>query len=181
MFGISQGLDPFCQASLLGFLAVVAYFITLLPTNLITVFPQTKKTKIPQWIFKNRRWIGLLAFFLAFGHGFIFVQKRNFDFRDIKTYWIYFQGISTFIIFTLLAITSNDWSVKRLKKNWKKLQQLTYLAMFILTWHIADKMIAKWTYLTPIAIGSMGLVIILFIGRMFVQVQKRNKKAIKES
>lgn len=169
-------LDTFSQASLLGFAALTAYILTLLPTNLIIVFPLTRKTGFPQWLLKNRRFIGLLSFFLAVAHGFIFFKQRNFDVFDLKTYFVYFQGVSTFIIFTLLAITSNDWSVKRLKKNWKKLQSLTYLAMFLVTWHIWDKMADHWTYLTPVGIAAISATIVLFLSRVLIKRQSRQQK-----
>ena len=173
---LTMDLDTFSQASFLGFAALTAYILTLLPTNLRIVFPLTKKTGFPQWLLKNRRFIGLLSFFLAVAHGFIFFKQRNFDFFDIKTYFVYFQGVSTFIIFTLLAITSNDWSVKRLKKNWKKLQSLTYLAMFLLTWHIWDKMADHWTYLTPVGIAAISATIVLFLCRVLIKRQSRQQK-----
>lgn len=169
-------LDTFSQASLLGFAALTGYILTLLPTNLRIVFPLTKKTGFPQWLLKNRRFIGLLSFFLAVAHGFIFFKQRNFDVFDLQTYFVYFQGVSTFIIFTLLAITSNDWSVKRLKKNWKKLQSLTYLAMFLVTWHIWDKMADHWTYLTPVGIAAISATIVLFLCRTWIQRQSRPQK-----
>jgi sulfoxide reductase heme-binding subunit YedZ len=169
-------LDTFSQASLLGFAALTAYILTLLPTNLRIVFPQTKKTGIPQWLLKYRRLIGLLSFFLAVLHGFIFFKQRNFDVFDLKTYFVYFPGVSSFIIFTLLAITSNDWSVKRLKKNWKNLQGLTYLAMFLVTWHICDKMTGHWTYLTPVGIAGLTATIVLFLCRVWIQRQSRQQK-----
>jgi sulfoxide reductase heme-binding subunit YedZ len=169
-------LDTFSQASLLGFAALTAYILTLLPTNLRIVFPLTKKTGFPQWLLKYRRLIGLLSFFLAVLHGFIFFKQRNFDVFDIKTYFVYFQGVSTFIILTLLAITSNDWSVKRLKKNWKKLQGLTYLAMFLVTWHIWEKMTGHWTYLTPVGIAAITATIVLFLCRVWIQRQSRQQK-----
>ncbi len=173
---LTMDLDTFSQASLLGFAALTAYILTLLPTNLIIVFPITKKTGCPQWLLKYRRLIGLLSFFLAVLHGFIFFKKRNFDLFDIKTYFVYFQGVATFIIFSLLAITSNDWSVKRLKKNWKKLQRLTYLAMFLVTWHILDKMAYHWTYLTPVGIAAITAIIVLFLCRLLIQRQSRSQK-----
>ncbi|WP_445310496.1 ferric reductase-like transmembrane domain-containing protein [Microcoleus vaginatus] len=169
-------LDTFSQASLLGFAALAGYILTLLPTNLRIVFPLTKKTGFPQWLLKYRRFIGLISFFLAVAHGFIFFKQRNFDIFDIKTYFVYFQGVATFIIFTLLAITSNDWSVKRLKKNWKKLQSLTYLAMFLVTWHIWDKMADHWTYLTPVGIAAITATIVLFLGRVLIERQSRQQK-----
>ena len=173
---LTMDLDTFSQASLLGFAALTAYIFTLLPTNLRIVFPLTKKTGFPQWLLKYRRLIGLLSFFLAVLHGFIFFKQRNFDVFDIQTYFVYFQGVSSFIIFTLLAITSNDWSVKRLKKNWKKLQGLTYLAMFLVTWHICDKMTGHWTYLTPVGITAITATIVLFLCRVWIQSQSRQQK-----
>ena len=169
-------LDTFSQGSLLGFAALTAYILTLLPTNLRIVFPLTKKTSIPQWLLKYRRLIGLLSFFLAVLHGFIFFKQRNFDVFDLQTYFVYFQGVSTFIVFTLLAITSNDWSVKRLKKNWKKLHCLTYLAMFLVTWHICEKMIGHWTYLTPVGIAGLTATIVLFLCRVWIQRQSKQQK-----
>ncbi|MBD0386753.1 MAG: ferric reductase-like transmembrane domain-containing protein [Nostoc sp. C3-bin3] len=173
-------IDEAPLANVLGFIALVSYIATLLPTTLRIVFPQTKETGIPQWLLKHRRNIGIIAFFLALGHGFLMVQKRNFDFFDIKTFWIYFQGVSTFIIFMLLSITSNNWSIKKLKKNWKQLHKLTYVAMFILIWHIWDKMSGHWTYLTPISLIATTLITVLFIIRLWIEHQnKQQKKATK--
>ena len=173
---LTMDLDTFSQASLLGFAALTAYILTLLPTNLRMVFPLTKQTGFPQWLLKYRRLIGLLSFFLAVLHAFIFFKKRDFDVFDLKTYFVYFQGVSSFSIFTLLAITSNDWSVKRLKKNWKNLQGLTYLAMFLVTWHICDKMTGHWTYLTPVGIAGLTATIVLFLCRVWIQRQSRQQK-----
>lgn len=165
--------EEFSIAAFLGFLATGVYILTLLPTTLRIVFPSTAKTEMPRWLLKNRRMIGLLAFCLAVGHGWIYIKQRNFDWLDPKTYWFYFQGTSTLTIFTLLAITSNDWSVKRLKKNWKKLQQLTYLAMFLLTWHIWAIMESHWSYLTPVGLGGMVAISGLYVYRLWIVNQKK--------
>ncbi|BDI19174.1 hypothetical protein ANSO36C_49760 [Nostoc cf. commune SO-36] len=73
-------IDEPSLANILGFLALASYIGTLIPTIFRIVFPQTKETGIPQWLLKRRRNIGLIAFFLALGHGLLMVQKRNFDF-----------------------------------------------------------------------------------------------------
>ncbi|BAY71646.1 ferric reductase-like transmembrane domain-containing protein [Anabaena sp. FACHB-709] len=169
-------IDDPSLANVLGMMALVTYCITLLPTILRIVFPQTKETGIPKWLLKRRRMIGLISFFLALAHGFMMIQKRNFDFFDFKTFVIYIQGISIFTIFTILAVTSNDWSVKKLKSNWKQLHKLTYLAMFILTWHIWDKMSGHWTYLTPISIVIIAGITVLFMLRMWMEHQVKRKK-----
>ncbi|MBW4635588.1 MAG: ferric reductase-like transmembrane domain-containing protein [Iphinoe sp. HA4291-MV1] len=169
-------LDIPTQPHILGFLALFSYIVTLLPTILRIVFPQTKETGIPEWLLKKRRIIGILAFCFAFCHGFLLVKQRKIDFLDLETSWIYIQGIGTLIIFTLLAITSNDWSVKKLKKNWKQLHKLTYLAMFLLTWHIWDKMSGHWTYLTPFAIVGMSGITVLFLIRFRMEQEKKQQK-----
>lgn len=167
-------MDAVPLANFLGFLALAAYIITLMPTNLRVVFPQTKQTGIPKWLLKHRRLIGIASFLLALGHGYLLIIKRDFDFFDPSTYWIYIQGVLTFIVFVLLAVTSNDWSVKRLKKNWRRLHSLTYLAMFLLTWHVWDKMAEHWSYLTPVGLLAMVAIILLFLVRRWLE--SRNKK-----
>ncbi|WP_265274574.1 ferric reductase-like transmembrane domain-containing protein [Nostoc sp. KVJ3] len=169
-------MDESPLPNILGFLSLASYIVTLIPTIVRIVFPQTKETGIPQWLLKRRRIIGLIAYSLALGHAFLMVQKRNFDFFDIKTFWIYIQGVSTFIIFTLLSITSNNWSIKKLKKNWKQLHKLTYVAMVILIWHIWDKMSGHWTYLTPISLVAMLTIVVLFIIRLRIEHQNKQQK-----
>lgn len=163
-------------ASYLGFLALFAYISTLLPTILRIVFPATKTTSIPKILLKYRRQIGVISFLLGAAHGILLFMKRNFDVFDVKAYYIYLQGIVLLAIFTLLAITSNDWSMKKLKKNWKRLHQLTYLAMFLLAWHVGDRMFGHWTYLTPLEIiGSLGITILFGI-RKWIEYKKKATK-----
>lgn len=73
------------------------------------------------------------------------------------------------LIFTFLAITSNDWSVRNLKSNWKKVHQLTYVAIFLLPWHILDKMGTHWSHLTPIEISITTFILVLFIKRKNIE------------
>lgn len=161
-------------ANFLGFLALNCYVATLLPTILRIVFSQTRKNKIFKFLQKHRRQIGLIAFILALAHGFLLVRKRNFDFFDLQTYWIYIQGVATFLIFTLLAITSNNWSIRKLKRNWKKLHSLTYLAIFLLIWHIWDKMFAHWSFLTPIGLLQLIVILLLFMWRKWLEYHPRS-------
>ncbi|MCC5617644.1 ferric reductase-like transmembrane domain-containing protein [Nostoc sp. CHAB 5836] len=174
-------MDMPLSVNILGFISLMTYVITLIPTNLKIVFPHTKETGIPQFLLKYRRSIGIIAFFFALGHSFLLVKKRNLDFLDLKTFWIYIQGITTLTIFSLLAITSNNWSIKKLKRNWKKLHQMTYFAIFLLIWHILDKMSGHWTYLTPIGIAIITGITILFLIRLWIIYQDtttKNKRKI---
>lgn len=169
-------LDISPVANSLGFLALISYILTLLPTIIKVVFPKTKKTEILKWLMKYRRQIGVISFLFALGHGILLIRKRNFDFFDIQTYWISVSGVLLLIIFTLLTITSNNWSIKKLKRNWKKLHELTYLAMFLLAWHVIDKMWGHWSYLTPLGIVGITSIIVLFIARKSIEHQNKLSK-----
>ena len=176
-----MALDVAPLSNQLGFFSLICYCLTLLPTLLRIVFPQTKQTGIPKWLLLQRRLIGILAFLFAVGHGVLLIKKRNIDFSDVTTAWVYIQGICTLLIFTLLAVTSNDWSVKKLKKHWKQLHQLTYLAMFLLTWHVLDKMMGHWTRVTPISLILIGLIDGLFIWRRWIECRGSAKTSAAKS
>jgi sulfoxide reductase heme-binding subunit YedZ len=72
-------------------------------------------------LLKNRRYTGVTAFCLAWNHAALLIWQKSLNFLDFNTCLQYFQGLSSIIIFTILAITSNDESVRKLKKNWKKI------------------------------------------------------------
>lgn len=170
-------LDAVTLANFLGYLALVSYILTLLPSILRVVFPNTKKAEFIKWLFKYRRRLGVASFWFTLGHGYLLVLKRNFDFFDLQTYSQYYTGVSSFVIFTLLAITSNDWSIKKLgAKNWKTLHQLTYLAIFLLLFHIWNNMSGDWTFLTPVGLLGMTVIIILFIRRKWVDRRDKQQK-----
>jgi sulfoxide reductase heme-binding subunit YedZ len=166
------------MANLLGFLAVISYILTLIPTSIRIIFPTLKKAKFIIQLLKNRRQLGILSFVLALGHAWLLIVKRNFDFFDLTTYRVYVHGSATFIIFTLLAITSNDWCVKKMKKNWRQLHQLTYLAMFLLFWHINDKMYGHWNLSTPLVVMGMTAIIILFLRRCWLEQQMKKPQRV---
>lgn len=160
-------LKPAPIANILGFFALLSYIATLLPSLIKLVFPATKKNKLLAWLLKYRRHLGVTAFCLGLNHGLLLILKLKLDLFALHTYIKFFQGFSTLSIFTLLAFTSNDEAVKNLKSKWKKLHQLTYLAIFILPWHILDKMSGHWTYITPIAISLTIGIATLFIIRQY--------------
>ncbi len=123
-------------ANIFGFLALLCYIATLLPSLLKTVLPTIKGNKTLTSLLKYRRYFGVAAFCLGANHGVLLIYERHLNLLDWQTYLHYFQGFSTLGIFTILAATSNDESVKYLKKKWKNLHQLTYLVILILPWHI---------------------------------------------
>lgn len=172
-------LKPAPIANILGFFALLTYIATLLPSLIKLVFPATKKNKFLAQLLKYRRHLGVAAFSLGLNHGVLLIIKLHLNLFELHTYIRYFQGFSTLCIFTLLAFTSNDQAVKNLKAKWKKLHQLTYLAIFILPWHILDKMSGHWTYITPIAVSLTIGIATLFIIRQYkskIKVSQANSK-----
>lgn len=166
-------MDSAPVANCLGLLALMFYIATLLPTTLKIVFPGTKKTRFLKFLFKYRRQIGIVTFFFTVAHARLLIIKRYFDFFNLQTYLISYTGVASFIIFALLTITSNNWSIKIMKKNWKKLHQMTYLAMFLLLWHVIDKMQGHWSYITPLAMLGITSITILFIIRKILEWRKK--------
>ena len=165
---ITLCLSVFCNpvplANLLGFFSLIAYIATLIPSIFKRVFPAYKNSKAIKLLMNKRRYIGIAAFFLGSNHGLLLLIQREINLLSPLTYIEYFQGISILFIFSILAITSNDWSVKSLKVYWKKIHRLTYLVALLLPWHILDKMSIHWTYVTPFAVlfSLVNLCIFIF-------------------
>jgi methionine sulfoxide reductase heme-binding subunit len=99
-------------------------------------------------------------------------QKNVFEPNFVWNAW---HGISLLIIFGLLTATSNDWSMKVMKKNWKRLHTLTYIAMFLMGVHVWDKMSVHWTVLTPFSFCLVFMSIGLYGMRVWIQRQTANQ------
>ncbi len=174
---IHSSISP---ANLLGCLSLFAYILTLLPSSLRTGFPAFKKAKFLVNLLKYRRQLGIVAFVVALGHVVLIVNKRNVDLFDLQTYSISVEGTTSLIIFALLAFTSNDWSVKKMKKNWRRLHQLTYTAIFLLFWHIQEKMSGHWNILTPLELIFMTIIMALFLKRRWIEYRKESQQQAKK-
>jgi sulfoxide reductase heme-binding subunit YedZ len=167
---------------LFGFLALATYATTLIPSNIIKIFPHTKKWQINTFLLKKRRLLGLMAFSLSVNHALISLNKYEINLLHLGTYNTYFTGIISLAIFSLLAFTSNNWSIRQLKHKWKILHQLTYVAMFLLLWHILSMMKGSWTWLTPIALQLLMVTSLIFLSRLFINSKETilNKLQVKK-
>lgn len=165
-------------ANFLGFLALVCYVATLLPSILRVVFSGSQRSKITLWLTKHRRFVGVVAFALGLGHGFLTIKQRNLDLFSLETHAKYFSGYIILLILTLLAVTSLDNVRKKLKKNWRRIHRLTYLLMLLLPCHIMYAMADNWSYMTHLEIWSMGGVIILFVRRKQIELQRKSKTKV---
>ena len=124
-----------------GTWALVFLCITLAVTPLRKIFGLSK-------LQQHRRTFGLLMFFYALCHFSIwFWLDHNLDVIDMLTD-VYKRpfitvGFIAFLATIPLVITSNQWSIRRLKRQWGKLHKLVYaiaiLGILHFFWHKAGK------------------------------------------
>jgi len=115
------------------------------------------------WLSKRRRDIGVATFVYATAHTLIYLQRQESleSIVDEGLQLSIMVGWIGFFVFLILAVTSNDFSVKQMGKRWKLLHQSVYVG--------AGLTFAHWvlTAFDP-AIGyiHLGLVLILLAIRV---------------
>lgn len=103
-------------------------------------------------LIRFRRAIGLMAFFYVALHLLTWlvldVQILSQIWADIVKRPYITIGMAGFVLLVPLALTSNNWSVRRLGPRWRKLHKLTYLAVLLGGVHYL--MLAKGLQLEPL-------------------------------
>lgn len=166
-------------ANILGFVSLFYYTATIYPSIFKVIFPRFYKHTLVKILSKNRRYFGIAAFCFAFHHSILIILKKNLNFLNPSTCIHTITGWSILLIFTLLAATSNDISIKLLKQNWRKLHSLTYLVILILPLHVLLKMHGRWTYITPLAVMIVLISVFIFFQKFTIQIiQSLNKHLI---
>jgi sulfoxide reductase heme-binding subunit YedZ len=90
-----------------------------------------------QWLVRRRRAFGVAGFLYASLHLFFYIADMGtLDnvLAEIGALGIW-TGWTAFLLFSALAFTSNDASMRALKKGWKKLQRLAYPAALLTLVH----------------------------------------------
>lgn len=94
----------------------------------------------PQWLKKNRRYLGVAAFGYAALHTvFYIIDKSSVDrmISELPQLYIW-TGWIAFLIFVPLALTSMDYFVRKMGAAWKTLQRTTYAAAVLTLIHWAS-------------------------------------------
>ena len=109
-----------------------AGLITLIAT--LSVTPLRRFTGIA--LIKFRRALGLIAFFYIFLHLLVWlvldVQILSQIWKDILKRPYITIGMAAFLLLIPLALTSNNWSIRRLgAPRWRRLHQLSYIAAIL--------------------------------------------------
>lgn len=89
------------------------------------------------WLLARRRALGVAAFGYAALHLlFYIIDMGNLD--DILAEWMIagiWTGWAAMLLFIPLAVTSNDASMRRLRRHWKSVQRLVYVAALLTLLH----------------------------------------------
>lgn len=112
--------------------------VAMILTPLKMLFP---KSGAIQWLMRRRRYLGVAAFGYAVLHTLYYVIDLGSMTAILReaTELAIWTGWLAFLIFVPLAMTSNNWSVKKMGSRWKKLQRFTYAA--------AVATLAHWIFL----------------------------------
>lgn len=120
-------------------LVTLIYLVTNLWIGILISF----RLKFPSWLrflVQERRFLGVLTFVILLGHVFLYFALEAFDPKALsqiytKTYLTF--GSLAFLTMAILALTSNNFSVRKLGgKKWKRLHRMIYFTAWLVMGHI---------------------------------------------
>lgn len=128
-------------------------------------------------LMKHRRAIGLIAFFYVFAHLLVWLVL------DMSVLWSQIWddifkrpyitvGMVSFVLLVPLAVTSNNWSVRRMGPTWRKLHKLVYAAALLGGLHFV--LLVKGFQLEPFM--YLGATVLL-LGLRLMPAQRRGAPA----
>lgn len=112
-----------------------------------------------------RQAMGIATAVWSFLHFIIFLWAEGF--AETFTQVNYVAGLVAVVILIPLFFTSNRKSMKRLKSNWKKLQSLAYVAIFLSLLHVA--LLEKTWLIYAVVVGVGFLIRMPFIKDKFIK------------
>jgi sulfoxide reductase heme-binding subunit YedZ len=117
-------------------------------------------------LLKFRRAVGLMTFFYVVLHLLVWlvldVQILSQVWADIVKRPYITVGMAAFVLMVPLALTSNDWSVRKLRSAWRRLHKLAYAAAILGALHFV--MLAKGFQLEPLL--YLGAIVALLALRL---------------
>lgn len=129
----------------------------------LAITPFSKITGLS--LIKYRRMVGLASFFYAVLHLSIFLIDQQFNASYIleeifKRPYITI-GFIAFILLFLLAITSNNFSIRKLKQRWKKLHKLVYLIAVLVIVHFYWQ-VKSWMDIEPLVYAIITILLLSY-------------------
>lgn len=164
VFNNALGADP-AKAIVhsTGFWALRFMLITLAVTPLVRLGRQ-------RWLMTHRRMLGLFALFYALCHllayyQFILGGQLEMLLQELIKRPYILVGAPALVILLLLGMTSTRGWQRRLGRNWKRLHQLSYLALILAWIHLFWQI--RSSYFDAVLYGSLGLLV--FLPRLVAQ------------
>lgn len=110
-----------------------------------------------RWLLQRRRHFGVVSFIYASVH----LAHYTLETGDLEEMFLDIFGLDfatgwlAFILFALLAVTSNNASVRRLGRVWKTLHVWIYpaLALTFLHWYLFDQFTARVLFWLALFVG----------------------------
>jgi DMSO/TMAO reductase YedYZ heme-binding membrane subunit len=124
----------------MGILAMVSLWMVAIPGIIKRFNLQGTTKKIGQVLMGSRRQFGILMFLFALGHylwlrAFGYIQN---GFPDPESFAVYEKvGFFAFLLTIPLYLTSNNFSVRLLKRKWTWLHRLNYIIILLAIFHTA--------------------------------------------
>jgi sulfoxide reductase heme-binding subunit YedZ len=151
-------------------------------TLLIQPLQKTWRISNPQapLLLPWRRTLGLLAFFYALSHAFVYVFLDRAAYwpeivEDVTTRPYIMIGMVAVLLLLPLAITSTRFAMRLLKKNWQRLHRLTYLIAALALLHFF--MAVKLDWLEPAL--YLGIFLLLALWRFWLwRLLKKSREII---
>ena len=116
-------------------------------------------------LIKFRRAVGLMAFFYVSAHLLVWlvldVQIVSQIWADILKRPYITIGMGGFLVMLPLALTSNNWSIRKLGARWRQLHKLTYVAVLLGAVHFL--MLVKGFQIEPIL--YLAVILLLLAAR----------------
>lgn len=110
---------------------------------LLVTLAVTPVRRITGWtgVVRLRRMLGLFTFFYVVLHllsYLVFMKQLNWPavWQDIERRPYILVGFAAFCLMVPLALTSNQWSMRRLKQRWKPLHRLIYAIVILALIHL---------------------------------------------
>lgn len=153
-----------------------AAWITLLIIVLSRPLADLLQIKLIRKIQLNRKWLGLICGLAVILHVLVYAYtfNRPLTFLFSPSYWNFAKftgwGGLAFVTMIPLLLTSNNFAIRLLKKNWKRIQRLTYLFFIASGIHIY-LVGGKWLF----TLVPMGIWLLVWVWAYFLNLHKRNK------
>lgn len=113
-----------------GVFSVRLMIVAMAASPLLLMFPARA---LPRWLMRNRRYFGIASFAYALAHTVFYLDRTGATtdvLADARTA-AYLTGWVALTIFGVLAATSNDVSVRLLRRAWKSLHRWVYVAALL--------------------------------------------------